>query len=227
MSSSPRLFRFLRREVLPRWRSVFLHRNAIVALAAGVGVATAMQLSTAGPAGTAITFTDLCTATLAFAGLSFGGAMTCCVLAIGLPADRVLETMVVNAIDSETSYRPTETGLVDVSTGLPVDDADRFGSNFRSLYSDLVFVFMITAVAQLLLACVSLICMASVGGSVLSPPKAQTGPFAALVVMISFCVYAIAQLASSLRALSSVARNRDSFLRADLVRRNRNPNSEA
>ena len=43
------------------------------------------------------------------------------------------------------------------------------------------------------------------------------GHYVSLLLMVGFSVYAILQLASSLKALSSVATNRDRFLRQDVL----------
>ena len=107
-------FRFFRREVLPRGRSVFLHRNVRLATSLAIVVATGIRFIPRAAPFPAITFSDFCTATLVFSGLSYGGAMTCSVLAIGLPADRVfLATMAVNSTQrGAVLYRPVSDGLV-------------------------------------------------------------------------------------------------------------------
>jgi hypothetical protein len=209
-------FRFFRREVLPRWRGVFLHRNLWLSVSLGLGLALALRIVPTDAPFPAITFTDLCTATLAFAGLSFGGAMTSGVLAVGMPPDRVLRTMVVNSTDSETRYVITLEGVVEQGTKERAKRSD-FPTGFRSLYSDLVFVFLYSAVAQLLLAVTSMACIAAIGGSFLSPERFAWQAFIGLSAITGVSTYAVLQLASSLKALSSVARNRDSFMRADLL----------
>lgn len=212
----PRYFRFLRGEVLPRGKKVLLHRNVVVAIIVAIASASLSMVLPGSTTFPNATFTTYCTATVTYAALSFGGAMTCAILAVSLPVDRLLMTMVVNSTGNGGPYIPTQDGVVAKGTGdraLP----GHFGKDFRSWYADLVFTYLWTAVAQLILAVSSMICLALMGDTPLAPEHFHVGTSLALLVMAGTTTFAVLQLASCLKTLMQFARRRDDFIRSDLV----------
>ncbi|NTW41107.1 MAG: hypothetical protein HGA44_14740 [Cellulomonadaceae bacterium] len=165
------------------------------------------------------TFGEVCGAMLAFAALAFGASIAGAVAALALPPDRLLATMVLNDAEDPKYIVELDEGVLvpiamatDASAGPTIDGAER-----RSLYADLMFVFVYSANVQVALAFASLLMFLLIGGSPLAPDRRSVGQLAALAVLVTAAVYSFLQMAAVIRALSSVARRRDSFFRGELL----------
>lgn len=213
-------FRFFRREVWPRRRQVFLHRNIWASCAVASVVVIALFVLPSGGDFPQITFSTLTTATLAFAGLSYGGAIGAVVLAIGLPAGRLFDSMVLNSTENGAERISVTADGLKSSSGDAVT-SDSFHNGFRSTYLDLVFVFQMAAVSQLILAVISILVLVTIGGETIRPHNASPESMIGIAVMAFAGTYATLQLSSSIKALSSLARHRDSYHRVDVLRMHR------
>lgn len=217
MTGKSHWFRFLRQEVLPRGTAVIFHRNVNSALALSLLSCTGVWFIPDSGSFPVTKFSELATATLAFAGLSFGGAIGAVLMAIGLPTGPMFDTMVVNSTASDRRFVVGESGPVDQEGNKMTKT--HFDKSFRSLYLDLIFVFQMAAVAQLMLAVTSVLVLVFVGASAIRPETPAWTPAIALAAMTFFTSYAVLQLASSLRALNGLARNRDLYHRRSLLGR--------
>lgn len=218
--SKSKYFRFFRGEVWPRKRQVFLHRNFLMALlVAFLSGLAAIYLPKNG-AIPATTFRDLCTATLAFGALSFAGSLTGATVAVNLPPDRVVAAMVLNDVHLGARFKveKTPSGFkINPTDGGDLPTKDNYKPPFHSLYSDLVFTFLVTSAAQIIMAVTSLVVFALIGGMSISPNPYNRAAVIGLAAVSGTSAYAIFQLLSSMKALSSLAARRESFFRAELM----------
>lgn len=187
-------FRFTRREVAPRWAEIVLRAPFLVGITSAI---TATVWSVVGPVDAPweqATYRDLAGATLTFSGISFGAAMTCVAVTLAWPRDSLLEAMV-----STTTQAPSARAAA------------------RSTYKDLMFVFLWTAYVQLGWAIVSALCLTFMSNAPLVPNSFHMGATIGLSLIVFFSLFGLLQLAAALRALSSLVRLRDKYLRRDLT----------
>ena len=165
-----------------------------------------------------LTYSDVSSALVAFAALSFGGCVTGATVAIALPNDRLLMSMAINGSGHPVSRVSEKRGRLRAkrSDGTSAKPSD-YAQDFRSYYADLVFTFIYAGFIQLLLALCSVLVLLATGDQVMSSScNCSWWRNAATLLLSTVFIYSVLQLMSSLSALLGIANNRDKYARAEL-----------
>lgn len=210
----------VRRQVFPRLGEVLRHPNFVVSVSVGIATFIVTWLADLSAPYPVIAFKDLTGATLTFAGISFGGAVAGATLALSLPASTLFYNMVLNSTRGGGTRRQWTGDSIAIAgpQGVHEHKAHEFEPSFISLYSELIFVFLLTAFAQLALAVSSVGCLVMLGNSQVNPPEGWL-PRAALAVLLMTFTYAVLQMYATLKAVFNVAELRDKYERNNLVQR--------
>jgi hypothetical protein len=214
----PRLFGFTRRHLLPRLDDTIFHRNVVISLVVG-GVMTFVSFRLGWfPALKKAAVKDFVAGVLAFSALGFGAATAAAVLALSMPRSRLYFTMIVNGKGAPLAKVIRMDGKDDV---LAVEgelwERAKYGPKFRSLYGDLIFIFLWTMAAQLFMGAVSLLYFGLAGDLNMVDCTQCRRSSIGLFVMVTAVTYAILQLGSLLKAMADYAVHQEHYDRMSLI----------
>ena len=211
------LLGFSRRHLRPRIRHTLLHRNVFTSVILSLSFAfTAFQLKWF-PALAKVAVKDFATGVLAFSALGFGAATAATVLALAIPKNQLYFTMIANGVGAPRVRITSAAGRYEAQStdAAPLLAVD-YGVRFRSLYGDLMFVFLWTMAAQLLAATASLVYFALAGDLMMVDQTQKARSAAGLVMASSTLLYAILQMGSLIRAMADYAAQQESSDRREL-----------
>lgn len=215
---SGRLFGFTRRHLTPRLEETLTHRNVIISLCvAGVMTFVGFRLHWL-PALTKVAVKDFVAGVLAFSALGFGAATAATMLALSASRNSLYLTMIVNGTGAPRA-RVNAAGQVESRdpAGTPLLSSLEYGSNFRSFYGDLIFVFLWTMSAQLLMGVGGLFYLVLDGDlNMIDCSNCRRSSIGFMVSVATVC-YAMLQMSSLIRAIADYARNQEAYDRRDLL----------
>jgi hypothetical protein len=209
---------FWAREIWPRRNALFWHRNVLYSVLLSAAITFVTNRWSADIALVPPTFEVVTTALVAFAALTFGGCIAGATLAIALPGDRLLATLVLNNLEVagiKVRLSEQDGSLV---PEFSEQGAPRYLDGFKSNYANLVFTFIYSAFVQLFLSAVSIVTALIVGDRRLFGCGCDWVSTVLMFSLLLTAFYSFLQLAACLRALYSIASLRDKYLRADLVK---------
>jgi len=214
----PVLFGFTRRHALPRLRDTLFHRNVTISLTfAGILTFVAFRIGWF-PALQEAEAKDLVAGILAFSALGFGAATAATVLALSMPRSRLYLTMIVNGKDAPRARVISNKSGEDIeAVKEPLWEPWRYNTGFRSYYGDLIFVFLWTMAAQLIMGAASLVYFAIAGDARIVDIEHCRRAGLGFFLVSSTITYAIMQLGSLIKALADYAARQEQYDRALLI----------
>lgn len=217
-ASKGRLLGFSRRHLGPRLSETLLHRNvAISAILSGMLTFTAFRLGWL-PALRKVPVGDFAAGVLAFSALGFGAATSAAVLAISLPRGRLYLTMISNGKGAprvKIKNQGESEKAIPLQEGTSLDNHS-YGTAFRSLYGDLIFVFLWTIVTQLAAAVASLLYYAAAGDLNMVDCSHCRRSSLSFALYLFFLVYSIMQMGSLIKGLADYSVQQENYDRSDL-----------
>jgi hypothetical protein len=213
---------FWSREIWPRRDQIFFHRNVLFSLLLSGCLTFALSRWGAMVAVEVPSFSTVATATIAYGAVTFGACLAGATLAVALPAGRMLATMTLNSAQPGT--RPVRLRYEDGNLRAEFDDdagpvaAVDFSKDFRSRYLDLVFLFVYSAIVQLILIVLGSTVIVLLGATPIFACACDLRSSIALAVLTFVTLYSLAQLLACLRAIYQIAAIRDAYVRTSALR---------
>ena len=187
---------------------IVLHRNVAMSISFGVGAYLALTYFRLPARHGQVRIVELSGPILAFTSMGFAVSLTAVALILAMPLSRVTGLMSMNSYSSEPVDVLEEDGSLVVDEigvdALGESNKTRSFKDEDSAYVNLVAVFLITAIANVVASGVVILWALSVGGDdLLTSHKFENKFLAAFAT--SVVVYAGLQMLTSIRALYQVA----------------------
>ncbi|MBB4854042.1 hypothetical protein HNP40_001422 [Mycobacteroides chelonae] len=192
------------RLIASRWKRIVKHPNFYVSILAGLvvfGLMCGLRLKSRH---VDVKVAELAGPLLSFTSMGFAIALAAVALILAMPFDRVTALLVINTLKSPpTQIVEGSTGFAAVATATEAPNVGDDAEN-SSAYLDLVSVFLITAVANVIASGATILWAVVAGGDPLLTSHAiENSLLAALVTTTA--TYSGAQMLTAIKTLYQVA----------------------
>ncbi len=192
------------RLITSRWKRIVKHPNFYVSILAGLAVFGLMCGLRLKSRHVDVKVAELAGPLLSFTSMGFAIALAAVALILAMPFDRVTALLVINTLKSPpTQIVEDSAGLTAVATKTQAADTSNDAED-SSAYLDLVAVFLITAVANVVASGATILWAVVAGGDPLLTSHAVENSLLAALVMTT-ATYSGAQMLTAIKTLYQVA----------------------
>ncbi|SKZ39537.1 Uncharacterised protein [Mycobacteroides abscessus subsp. massiliense] len=191
------------RLIASRWKRIVKHPNFYVSILAGLAVFGLLSGLRLKSRHIDVKVAELAGPLLSFTSMGFAIALAAVALILAMPFDRVTALLVINTLKSPpTQIVEDDTGVTAMATETQATVTN--GTEDTSAYLDLVAVFLITAVANVIASGATILWAVVAGGDPLLTSHAVENSLLAALVMTT-ATYSGAQMLTAIKTLYQVA----------------------
>jgi hypothetical protein len=187
----------------PRVTRILRHRNFYVAVSIGLGAFVLLCLLRLPPRHPDVKVVELAGPVLAFTSIGFAISLAAVALILAMPFDRVTALLVANTLSSPPTQVVREGQSLRVVDSLDRGSADDRDHN-QTAYLELIAVFLITAIANVISSSLVILWAIVVGGdNLLSAHSIENSLFTGIVT--AGVTYSTAQMLTAITTMYQVA----------------------
>ncbi|UVO10733.1 hypothetical protein NM962_11800 [Mycobacterium sp. SVM_VP21] len=190
--------------IASRWKRIVKHPNFYLSAMSGLTVLGLMCGLRSKPRHIDVKVAEVAGPLLSFTSMGFAIALAAVALILAMPFDRVTALLVVNTLKSPPAQVTEDGEKSTVALARSIVQRGRVDADDSSAYLDLVAVFLITAIANVIASVVTILWAVVAGGDpLLTSHAVENSILAALVAMTA--TYAGAQMLAAVKVLYQVA----------------------
>jgi hypothetical protein len=202
------------RLVLPRLGRIAKHPNSWMSLVVGLAVFSGLAFCRFPSRHADIRIVELSGPLLMFTAMGFAVSLTAVALILAMPLGRMTALMVMNSRGSPAVQVAEINGKLEVRRGSAAQP-DAADDRRQTAYLDLIAVFLVTAISNVISSAAVIIWSALIGGdNMLSNHSIENSILTAIVAAL--VIYSGAQMLTAVKTLYQVASLIQTIMRAEL-----------